>query len=366
MVAVAITGCASVLGIEDLTEFDNRTSSSSTNGGGGNDVGGQGGDGGATTSPGGGGTSAGGTGGAGGSQALPELVSSQIQDQPVAIALDGDFIYWLNQGDDRILKASKGVNQNPTELADRDGIPQDLVVDGGDVFWTNHADGETTPPGKGTVLALPTSPAGIFPLYATMGKRPTNLAKFGDHLYWTDPDDGEVYHQGTVPLYPPDPPANVVDSVFGSEPHGIAADADGAYWADYVLDSIRFSVDYATADKFASSEDGPWDVALSSSHVFWTNKDGGTIRKKEKTGGSSAETIAGAQLQPTAITVDAQGQWVFWITTDGNVMYVDAAGVAKAKALAPGQSTPSDIAVDDTHVYWCNQGSGEIMRIAKP
>lgn len=42
------------------------------------------------------------------------------------------------------------------------------------------------------------------------------------------------------------------------------------------------------------------------------------------------------------------------------------AGMAEPIVLAAAQPDPTGIAVDDTHVYWGNSLTGEIMRVAKP
>ncbi|MBW2457874.1 MAG: hypothetical protein JRI68_25435, partial [Deltaproteobacteria bacterium] len=38
---------------------------------------------------------------------------------------------------------------------------------------------------------------------------------------------------------------------------------------------------------------------------------------------------------------------------------------AAAEVLVTDQNYPSSIAVDDTHVYWCNHGTGEVRKVPK-
>jgi cysteine-rich repeat protein len=71
-----------------------------------------------------------------------------------------------------------------------------------------------------------------------------------------------------------------------------------------------------------ASGQSAWNLAVDSTHVYWTNSNGGEVMKVPLGGGTPV-------------------------------------------VLASGQAGPRDIAVDSTHVYWTNESPGEVMKVPK-
>ena len=83
-------------------------------------------------------------------------------------------------------------------------------------------------------------------------------------------------------------------------------------------------------------------------------------------------TIAADQAYPNGLAVDATH--VYWTNRgDGTVKRMPKGGAPgePPTVIATGQVAPGPIVVDETHVYWANEGTsdlanGSIMKIQKP
>jgi hypothetical protein len=111
----------------------------------------------------------------------------------------------------------------------------------------------------------------------------------------------------------------------------------------------------------ASGQNGPFNLTVDSTSVYWTDQTGGTVMSVP-IGGGTVTTLASGQNQPYAIAVDPSN--VYWTDLlSGTVMSVSLGGGCPV-TLATGQNEPEGIAVDSTSVYWANRfGPAAILSV---
>ncbi len=115
-----------------------------------------------------------------------------------------------------------------------------------------------------------------------------------------------------------------------------------------------------TVTDIAKGQAGPNQVAVDSTHAYWTNGGDGTVMRAQKKGGTP-QKIASGQTAPDFITVDASH--VYWtnnVDNVGAVMRVAKDGSAAPQVLRSGADAPNAIAVDATGLFWVEYASGEV------
>jgi hypothetical protein len=279
------------------------------------------------------------------------------QDQPNFIAVDSTNVYWTNASGGTVLDVPLG-GGTPTTLASGQDTPEFIAVDDTNVYWT-------TSQGL-TVMKAPLSGGASTTLFS--GKRAVSLAVHSTSVYWTTYKETAVLktpvNGGMTLTLAQGQPAAVNDG-----PQGIAVDATSVYWTNLGFCTgqpescnglvMKVPGDGGKADTLASGQASPEYLALSGTHLFWTNSQIGTVMTLPK-GGGTPTTIASAQTEPVFIALDATS--VYW-TTGSTVMRAPLDG-GKASTIASGQMSPRGIVVDDTSVYWTNEMGGTVTRLS--
>jgi virginiamycin B lyase len=142
-----------------------------------------------------------------------------------------------------------------------------------------------------------------------------------------------------------------------SSPHGMAVDSNYIYWANSGTDSIgRAALDGSGADpNFITGAQGVSDVSVDSHYVYWTNSGG----------------IGRASLDGTGVDLDFVATLAYGVAIDDQHLYwatfsysPNRGGVARSSVNGTGiekkfvsvrKIYPSDVAVDDAHVWWIEQ-----------
>lgn len=282
--------------------------------------------------------------------ALPApVITVSFQRSPTRIALDTDAVYWRNAGEptdaggplSEIFKLARSKDAAPVQLVrdiqggdgltiDRDyvywgtdepcgapnpikrikkngGTPQpvlagcappnvsELVVDGADVFFASRygggevaraREGVSTTMAKGASRGLASDTLSIYfgqPSTATLVRI----------------DKGDV--NNSVQVFAP--AQGVV---------AVVADETAVYWITEHNTVARLDRDKPVGIPtiLATDQPSPTAIALTATHVLWTNAGDGTVRRVAKTGGTP-ETIASQQDDPVAIAADEAG--IYWL-----------------------------------------------------
>ncbi|HEY8074776.1 MAG TPA: hypothetical protein VIF62_11715, partial [Labilithrix sp.] len=115
--------------------------------------------------------------------------------------------------------------------------------------------------------------------------------------------------------------------------------------------------------------DLPEGIATDGTNVFAALNGSSEIAKCPLTGCIGASTTLAFAESPHGVATD--GKNVYWtngLADGGSVAYCPIAGCPGGAAmLAPAQSNPYGIVVDDVAVYWVTSTpGGAVMKIAKP
>jgi hypothetical protein len=236
---------------------------------------------------------------------------ASMQSRPMAIAVDGSNVYWVNQG----LGNTGSVMQlslaggDPTPLATNEQYPQGIAVDADHVYWTNFAYAgsiKSVPIGGGTVATLASDPSMI---------NTEDLAIDANNVYWVNAGDaGDTVNRGTV---------------------------------------MRVPLAGGSLLTIASKVDSPTDLAVSQGQVYFllNGLTASGVQRVSVMGSSNPTPITSSVA--TSVAADATGVFVAGSTS----VVVASLDGTSTKTLSKGGFALPDIALDNTNVYW-STGTG--------
>jgi hypothetical protein len=247
-------------------------------------------------------------------------------DQGMQLAVDDTYVFWVGLSDASIYRV--GLQGTlPRKLASASPRVLTGFFYDGEIYYST-ATSNTLPATdtSGTVQAVQYD--GVNPsTLASMRAFPGNITGDALYLYWSELNSVVRYDRGSGDITP-------VPNLGGA-----------AYLA---LDGSTI---------YASSSNG----ATGAGSIVSTPKSGGAVK-----------TLATGFKSPLAIALDAQNVYVtdydFQISGNGNHQLAKVPiGGGKATTLATntGVYVTSDLAVDDTYVYWADFVNGAIRKVAK-
>ena len=330
---------------------------------------------------------------------MAEVVHGLVfgQPSPASIAVRNGNMYWTNSGSfDQTTKGSvnriKIKGGTPAEVLAMQAYPTSIAVDSSEthVAWSNTVDntvihrtlvgptdatltleGSVSPSGltflgkdllvtaqtDNSVFLLSTTTNAFTKFPATTQKNPYRIVTDGHFAFWTNegtagsPSGGIVMHD----LSPTNP---LPDSVIkGQEvPRNLTLEIEGGsakavYWANLAPDIL----------------DGMGMTVVRTGSVHKAAISGGTITE---VAGWSPQ----GPMHPLGIAVDNTAgslHRVYWTDQGSNdVWQVDNDG-KNAMQIAKGQSKPGAMDLDESSIYWVNEGTtgqsdGSVMAFAKP
>ena len=331
------------------------------------------------------------------------VVVASGQQAPVAVAVDGVNVYWMNLGTNattdpkapmgwtggQILKCPvAGCGGAPVVLASNMAqgpsteAPAPFASDGASVYWS----ADWTVDGGPAIAKCGVAGCGNQPeLIGPQGAQ--GLAVFQGSFYWTE-FSAELYAcpiagcgSSEVTLW---------SAGYSPCDVGVAVDASGIYWVADGPDTL-FSCPLggcvgAPTPLMAGSADvaDSRQLALDANNVYFTDGNPeqlGMILACAKSGCGATPTVLASGLDaPTAIATD--GINVYWTETGPDVVAgapVTGAGLVRKCAVtgcgnaptnvATGLTLPGAIALDDANVYWTEAGTtadgGKIWKAPK-
>jgi hypothetical protein len=117
----------------------------------------------------------------------------------------------------------------------------------------------------------------------------------------------------------------------------------------------------AVAQSFIGGANGPEELAVDGTHIYWANYYAGTIGRAAIDGtGVNQAFITGASY-PFGVAIDTSH--VYWTNSAGNTVgRARLDGTAADQSFIIGANQPYGLAVDAAHVYWANYQSNAIAR----
>jgi hypothetical protein len=318
----------------------------------------------------------------------------------------------------------------PVALVTPTYFPTGLAIDSTSLYWVETSDsiGDMT---NGSVKKAPLTGGGSYTILAAQQAAPFSIAVSPAGVFWLNGgvSNGSLFEVGGLEwLGPGATNATAVATTFTAPTGGIAVDSANVYWFDVTMTAAQstnlLALPLATLTAAATPivDTGvatcAYPPVLSATTISWiqtgcfANSGGarsvalpvtatsaatsllatGTFLNgpysAARTGADTANLYLGANNSSSVASIEsvprAGGNLSVLFSANANGVAVDTAniywtdGTANAVysrpltggatvTLATGQSTPWDIIVDATSVYWTNDANpGSVMRVAKP
>jgi hypothetical protein len=240
------------------------------------------------------------------------VILASGQSHPKGITVDSSNVYWAN---DSTVMSQPLDGGPPVTLVSGQNTATDVTVDSSNVYWTDMW--------ANTINKVPID--GGSPVLLAHDLNPNMIAVTPTAAYWTS-GIGLNCFVSTVGL---DGGMLVnLDTMNQYYLMGIAVDSVNLYWVQAgAFGPVRQQPLDGGPAAVIATENGPWDVAVDQSFVYFSAPNGGPMA----TGSIEKVPIGGGNRVTLALT--ALGQF------------------------------PQAIAIDSTSVYWANNGDGSIMRV---
>jgi hypothetical protein len=231
------------------------------------------------------------------------------QGGPRGIAVDSQHVYWVNVGGGQVMRAARTPGAQPQPIAAGGAQPIAIAEDGNAIYFTTRGDGciwslsKTAPVPTGpTRIAGPDGP-----------NQMNDLAVYNGTVYFTQDGTGLLKQ---VPVG--GPPGAATSPIMGNVgSRGVAANAKGVAWAQPGGGAPSGRVLFwpfsgNTATPVATGQQLPWATALDANgEVYFARHIGPTGGVHRAVAGAAPIDIATNQSSPTAIAVDDTS--VYWL-----------------------------------------------------
>jgi hypothetical protein len=289
---------------------------------------------------------------AGGGEPTP--IAGTLEETASSIALGPADVYWASYsilGDGGYESGVKKAPKEPGDASYEIEVvwPIAVGVDSTHVYWADGFSISKKPLGSGDVATIATD----------QELQPgASIVVDDTSVYWPNRD------LGTVMKGAKDGSGAVVIATAQMLPTRVAVDDTAVYWTNTAqLGAVVSAPKDGSAIVTVIAADQPFPSALTvdDTHVYWTNVGNMTVMKVPKVGGVPV-VVASSQFS-TSIAVDATD--VYWLASDQGVVRTPLAGGGTTTEMSVGQTGCSELALDDTHVYWTRNVYGEGAKVLK-
>ena len=267
--------------------------------------------------------------------------SAPVDPVPVVPTPSQPFIYWTDEGADKIQRANlDGSNVQDlvtTGLDNPDGIALDVA--GGKMYWADF--------GTDKIQRANLDGSNVQDLVTTGLDNPEGIALdvTGGKMYWTDAGTGKIQRANLDG-------SNVQDLVTTGldEPEGIALDVSGGkmYWTDYDTDKIqRANLDGSNVQDLVTTGLGlPLGIALdvTGGKMYWTDAGTEKIQRANLDGTNVQDLVTGLDI-PSGIALDVASGKMYWMDRGTDKIQRANLDGSTVQDLVTGLDTPSGIAL---------------------
>jgi len=207
----------------------------------------------------------------------------------------------------------------------------------------------------GTFVATTASGIQFIPdIYSTAYPMRAHMIAKGGSVFWYE---GQTKSLRMAPAT--GGPAKTLSSDFTSDFAPIATDGNNVYVADsWTIKKVP--VGGGPADSLAQANFYIWDVATDGAYVYWIDNEPLANVERVPVGGGAKEKLGAGDK---AGRMRLAGGWVYWTSHDDTILRVPAGGGA-VETLAGGLPFLSDIACDGEFVFFSEQDTGRIRKVA--
>ena len=299
-----------------------------------------------------------------GRPASQTAVVAEGQLTPHWIAIDGNAVYWVNEGPPAndggmrtgaIMKLERKAGAAPQAIATGLGA-MDLAQDQTTLFWIEGMGGCVAGTGIGRVDKTGFGRGGV----SGSCYRDRAVRIDSTHVY-TLGSNGAL---GVAPKVPgPRQEGGGDSSAFA-----LGLSSDRIYFSSAnsqsILQADKVSP-MSTQRLFAALQNTAAAIETDANDVYWIATPANTAsRLSRSTPGATPTVLAGSLPSPIALALDTTS---LWITTqdDGAVRRIAKSG-GGAQVVGTGFAAPCGIAADDTEVYVADCVRGTITRLGRP
>jgi hypothetical protein len=302
------------------------------------------------------------------------LVTSTQRATPVWLAQDDTFLYWTDDNNDKVYRTDKS-SGGALVLTQSTSYPIPLAVDDAGLYWGDvYGIWECPKAGCASGPAL---------IAQTVAGLPRSLAVDPGQVYWTE--EGSI----TVLFAPKDAldasPGvlwqNDASTIMWGDRDAsdfytehVAADGQRVYFT--ASDGLLRAVDIDGGDvesAGAVNQMGSFDVALDTSHVYWSvpNPAAGLIDRVTSGDLTDAGSVVSGLSSPTFIATD--GTRLYWAAASADGSGAEDIFGCTIASCQPtrlaGGFMAATIVVDSKAIYWTDHGTttnnGAVWKLAK-